>query len=93
MICTHDFGRHIGKLTLSKLSEGPHANKRFLSNAEIAWFLQALVPEDRVYQCGFIPLLLTAARRNSASKEGTRRLGLMAVRLAMGSVNQESSTG
>lgn len=43
---------------------GPKANKRFLSEEELGWFLQALAEEEYGYRRGFILLLLTAARRN-----------------------------
>ena len=43
---------------------GPKANQRFLSDDEIKWLFQALVPESLAYRRGFVLLLLTAARRN-----------------------------
>ena len=50
-------------LTSTWFSTGAKANKRFLSDQEIKWLLQALVPEALTYR-GFILLLLSAARRN-----------------------------
>lgn len=51
-------------LTSTWFSTGPKANRRFLSDQEMKWLLQALVPEPLNYRRGFLLLLLTAARRN-----------------------------
>jgi hypothetical protein len=60
-------GREIGlevnpaaRLTDLKFAESPR--DRSLSLEEIGWFLQALVPEPRLYQRGMLLWLLTAAR-------------------------------
>jgi hypothetical protein len=38
-------------------STGPKANKRFLNDDEIGWFMRALVDEPLVYRRGFMLLL------------------------------------